>query len=253
MAFGEVFDGYCVLHAPFATAHRRPLFERELRRVGVTRFQVVEARQVSPDEPDAARFRSPAELSLLDAFVSAVRLARDSGWRSVAIFEDDIIFRRRFLARWAQVEPAVRDTAWDVLTLYRWSWQDRITIERPFARTTLVPIRWTLASHALIVSAHGYDRALAALAQCRTEGKASDFFVARLTRAGGRLMATSHNLAGQMSPVSGSTIQFGGTRQPSFGYSFLPRFGSYRSRLEHWVVAAGRGVLGALRRLRGRA
>lgn len=253
MAFGEMFDGYCVLHAPFATAHRRPLFERELRRVGVTRFQVVEARQVSPDEPDAARFRSPAELSLLDAFVSAVRLAGDSGWRSVAIFEDDIIFRRRFLARWAQVEPAVRDTAWDVLTLFRWSWQDRITVERPLARTTLVPIRWTLSAHALIIRADGYERALAALAQCRSEGKPADFFVARLTWAGGRLMATSHNLAGQTSAITGSTIQSRGPGRRRPGYSFLVRFGSYRSRLEYLVVRAARGVLRALRRLTGRA
>lgn len=253
MAFGDVFGGYCVLHAPFATAHRRPLFERELRRVGVTRFEVVEARRVPPDDPDAARFRSPAELSLLEAFVSAIRLARDSRWRSVAIFEDDVIFRRRFLRRWAQVEPAVRNTEWDVLTLFRWSWGKEIIVERPFARTTLLPIRWTLSAHAIAVSSAGYDRALLALEQCRSEGKPADFMTARLKRNGGTLLATSHNIAGQMSGIAGSAVQLGGTRRRRLGYTFLPRFGSYRSRLEFWAVTVVRGFLRMTRRMMGRA
>ncbi|MCW5714900.1 MAG: hypothetical protein KIT43_10350 [Bauldia sp.] len=253
MAFGDLFDGYCVLHAPFATAHRRPQFERELLRIGVTRFQIVEARRVPPDEPDAAPFKSPAELSLLDAFASAIRLARDSGWGSVAIFEDDVIFRRRFTRRWAQVEDAVRNTPWDVLTLHRWSWKDQITIERLLARTSLVPIRWTLCAHALVIRAQGYDKVLLALTECREAGRPADFFVGRLTRSGGVLLATSHNLAGQTSHLGGSTIQGGETKRRRLRYDFLTRFGSYRSRLEFWAVRAGRGVLRFSRGLTGRA
>lgn len=249
MAFGDFFGGYCVLHAPFATAHRRQAFERELRAVGVARFEIVEARRVTRADPAAAPFDRVAELSLLDAFVSAIERARDAGWRSVAIFEDDVTFRPRFLARWAEVEPAVRETGWDVLTFYRWSAPGEFTVERPFVRTGLVPIDATLCSHALAVHADGYAAALAALAQCRAEGLPSDSFMGRVRRNGGRLFATSHNIVGQTSGLMGSSIQAGWTARRRLGYTFRARYGSYRSRLEYWVVRGGRGVVEVGRRL----
>lgn len=137
--------------------------------------------------------------------VRVIELARAEGWSSVAIFEDDVIFRRRFAARWAQVEQAVRATPWDVLTLYRWPWHN-VIIEKPFARTSLLPIRWTLTTHAYAIRASAYDVVLDAIAACLAEGKPLDLFTGKVTRAGGHVFATSHNLAGQTSMSGGSTL-----------------------------------------------
>lgn len=96
MSFGTLFDGYCVIHAPFVTAERRPWFERELRRVGVDKLTIVEAPQIAPDDPRLDRYgRTAGELSLLEAHRSALRLAIEREWRHVVVMEDDIVFVRR--------------------------------------------------------------------------------------------------------------------------------------------------------------
>lgn len=238
-----------MVHAPFAAPERRAQFERSLRGVGVEDFQVVEAKRVGPDDPRAHTFRSPAALSLADAIVRAIETARDAGWQSVAIFEDDVIFRRRFAARWAHIEPDVRRGDWDVLTLYRWPWRE-VIIERPLARTRLLPIRWTLTTHAFAIRASGFGLALQAIAECIAEGKQVDFFTGRVTRAGGKVVATSHNLAGQTSMSGKSTIDgkpTGGTRK---WRRFRTEFGSYRSPAGYAFAATARAVLGFGRRVK---
>lgn len=250
MAFGDVFDGYCVIHAPFAAPHRRAAFERSLASVGVDRFRVIEARPVAPDDPRVAGYTSPAFVSLIDAWITAIETAKDAGWRSVIVFEDDVVFRPGFTRRWAQVEREVRSTEWDVLTLYRWYASD-IVVERPLARTRLVPISSTLATHAVAVRASGYSAVLASIGEVLRDARPVDHFNNRLVQAGGRVVATSHNLAGQSSSLNDSTMGNYAAAQPWRRSQRSVRvFNSYPSAAHYGLLRAARVVLRVARRAR---
>ncbi|MCW5714031.1 MAG: hypothetical protein KIT43_05915 [Bauldia sp.] len=250
MAFGDVFDGYCVIHAPFAAPHRRAAFESSLASVGVNRFTVIEARRVASDDPRVAGYTSPAFVSLIDAWIVAIETAREAGWRSVIVFEDDIVFRPGFTRRWAQVEQDVRSTDWDVLTLYRW-YASNIVVERVLARTRLLPIRSTLATHAVAVRVGAYAAVLAAIAEVLKDARPIDLFNNRLIRAGGRVVATSHNLAGQSSSLNDSTMGNYAAAQPWRRSQRSVRvFNSYQSAAHYGFVLAARAVFRIARRAR---
>ena len=57
MAFGNLFDGYCMVHAEHATSERRPWFEKELHRVGIDNYTVINAPQYTDDDPRVLRFK----------------------------------------------------------------------------------------------------------------------------------------------------------------------------------------------------
>jgi hypothetical protein len=242
VSFGDLFDGYCVVHAPFATAERRPWFEAELHRIGVDRITVVEAPQIRADDPRVAVYqRKAAELSNLDAVRSIIELARRSSWRSVVVMEDDVAFRSNFTSLWAEVEPEVIGTEWDALLLYRYPKDGAVVVVEPRGRTTLVPLLDSIGNFCTVVRAQAFDAVLASLDHCFAEHWPSDFYYGHFTRRfGGRLMATSRNLAGQASFASS-------LQSLTRGSTFYARFRSCRSPLEARVVS---GVYAASRRLR---
>lgn len=60
MSFGNTFDAYCVVHAPFAAPQRRAEFEASLASVGVSNYRVVEAERVAADDPRTKPLARPA-------------------------------------------------------------------------------------------------------------------------------------------------------------------------------------------------
>lgn len=252
MAFGQVFGGFCVLHAPFATANRRRVFEALLRDVGVASFTVVEAEQILPGDSRIGNFKTAGEASLIGAAIRAVVLAKNNDWASVVIFEDDILFRMGFHRRWTQVEREVVDTYWDVLTFHRWSYGNDVIVENPWSRTSLLPLRYTRAAHAFALRRSAYDQILQIMYQMQQEGRPLDFLFGRANRAGARVLATSHNLTGQSSELTRST-----TAEQEFthsrGHTFFATFGSYRSRSDFLVAKAARHLKRATRVVTGLA
>jgi hypothetical protein len=243
VSFGQLFDAYCVIHAPFATAERRPWFEAELSRVGVDRITIVEATQVAPDDARLGAYRrSPGELSNLEAMRTALCRAREAGWRHVVVMEDDVTFRRDCRTLWQQVEPAVTRWDWDVLNLYRQPADGQLLVVEPPGPTALVPMTDSLCNFCTVFRDTAYEAVLASLDYCFAQAWPSDFYYGYATRKFGvRLVGTSRNLAGQAS--FRSSLQ-GFSR----GATFYAQFRSCRSPLEGQVVSA---LYSGLRRLRG--
>jgi hypothetical protein len=243
VSFGQLFDGYCVIHAPFATAERRPWFEAELARVGVDRITVVEAPRVAPDDPRLATYRrSPGELSNLEAMRAALRLARAARWRHVVVMEDDVTFRRDCRTLWQEVEPAVTRWDWDVLNLHRQPANGHLLVVEPPGPTVLVPMLDSLCNFCTVFRETAYEAVLASLDYCFAQAWPSDFYYGYATRQWGmRLVGTSRNLAGQAS--FRSSLQ-----GLSRGSTFYARFRSCRSPLEGQLVSS---LYTGLRWLRG--
>jgi hypothetical protein len=243
MSLGQLFDGYCVIHAPFATAERRPWFEAELARVGIDRITIVEAPRIEPDDPRLSSYRrSPGELSNLEALRAALRLAGRSGWRHVVVMEDDVTFRRDCRLLWQQVEPAVTRWEWDVLNLYRQPQHGQLLVVEPPGPTVLLPMMDSLCNFCTVFRDTAYDAVLAALDYCQAQVWPSDFYYGYATRQFGvRLAGTSRNLAGQAS--FRSSLQ-----GLSRGSTFYARFRSCRSPLEGQIVGS---LYSGLRWLRG--
>lgn len=249
MAFGTAFDGYLLLHAPFATAERLPVVARELARVGVERFEIVEAKPVPDDDPRLPRyFGRKARISLLDVKRAAIERAAERGWASVAVFEDDVVFRDDFAALWAEVEAEVREADWGVLTLHRAARGAAPLVKEPRGRTRLMPQIHNISAQFCAFRAPAYAPALLAMGRCEEVGFPSDFFYGIATKKHGvRLMATSRNLAGQRGGVA-STVQI---RSRPRGRNFYAVFRSCRTWAEFAVVAALYRLRGVAKRGRG--
>jgi hypothetical protein len=243
MSFGNIFDGYCVIHAPFVCAERRPWFERELARVGVKDYTVVEAQPISDADPRLSGYTAGrAVLSALDAVDAVIALAEEKAWQHVVFMEDDVIFRRRFAKLWDEVEAEVQRSDWDVLCLYRIPSRGAV-IREPRGRTTVVPLLDAILMHCVVYRESSYRRVRESLQHCVGRGWPPDFFYGYFTREyGGKVKATSRNLAGQMN--FRSSIQERWTRGPTF-YS---KFRTSRSWPEYVLLHLGYLALGRLRR-----
>lgn len=206
MSFSDTFDGYCVIHAPHVTPERREWFERELKRVGVHNYTVIEAKHVDTSDPRATKYRADnavALLSLIDAQKSCIDLAGNRGWESVAIFEDDVIFRDSFEILWKEVEVEVKRSDWEMLNLF--SARSELLYESPRKKTKLIPIGFNRLTHCVIVRANAYLKYLESLRYCEEMGFPADFIYEYFTgHCNGKLMATSKNLAGQKNSFKSS-------------------------------------------------
>ncbi len=200
MAFGNTFDGYCVIHASFLAPARRSSFERELKSVSVDKYEVVDAEPVDHND-SRLDFYPPVEyiknkLSLIDALKKCINLAEKKQWRNVLIFEDDVIFRKQFLSWWDEIEFNVGQFNWDVLYFYRWHNE---LLKEPQGKTFLLPIEYTLCNHCFSIKATAYSVYQDALDFSVRNGKFADSREMReyLRKHGYKIMATSKNLAGQ--------------------------------------------------------
>ncbi|MCK5360475.1 MAG: hypothetical protein KAJ95_07600, partial [Gammaproteobacteria bacterium] len=154
MSFGKMFDGYCVVHAEHCTSDRREWFEHELKRVGIEDYTIVEAPKIEDDDLGLSRLkgkhrirRAKSRFSHFKATIKCIDIAKDKKWRNVVIIEDDIIFRKQFSARWAEVEDEVSDYNWDVLFLSR-----RIGLQIELdAPTRLIRIRSTPRTNCFVI------------------------------------------------------------------------------------------------------
>ena len=119
----------------------------------------------------------------------AVRLARKRSYRSVLIFEDDVILRRDFLGLWRRIEHEVAQLDYDLFFFYRWrvlAWSSR--------KLETVRIESTLCSHAYAVHSRFYDEALRHYGKSAEPGTPADQL---FTSASARIYAPTFNLAGQ--------------------------------------------------------
>jgi hypothetical protein len=225
MSFKSSFDGFVIIHAPFACPERRIHFEKELPRVGVDTFSVAEARPVDGRDCRLRNYvgSSQAILSLTDGFVTAVDLAESAGWNSVVIMEDDVAFRRTFASLWAEVEDEVRDTNWGILTLHRKPCDGSfLTPEPVLSRTALVPIFHNTGNYCVIVKSAFYSAFRHSLQICVDRGYPCDFFYGVFSELSGpHIFATNRNLTGQ-APGLASTL----TPRPVRRRSFYSRFRS---------------------------
>lgn len=197
-----VFDGALVIHAPRVVPERRASFERELRGIGVDRFEIVEA--VETDERLRAQYgyRRPAfqdsvrALSLLLTLHRAIEEAQDRGWDSVLLLQDDVIFRKNFDVHWHEAKDQALRHEWDLLYFYRWHVRP---IRESKGATRLVPIEHTLCSHCLGMRSdvfESYKEVLnATIAAGEIEDSTATFELLREREF--RIFATSKNLAGQ--------------------------------------------------------
>ena len=197
-----VFEGALVIHAPQFVPERRPSFERELQRVGIDRFEIVEAIAVDESIREQYGYHRPPNqnsiraLSLLLSMKSAIERAQDRGWHSVLLMQDDVIFRERFTKYWADVLEDVRTREWDMLFLYRWN---REPIRESLTGTKLVPIKHTFCSHCVGIRAEAYETYKSVLkstiAASGVEDTPATFHLLR--ERGMKIFATTRNLAGQ--------------------------------------------------------
>jgi len=218
MAFYTSFDGFVVIHAPFACPERRAHFEKEFPRVGIESFSVLEAKQVSEQDSRLKYYATPrpSVLSLIDGFLDAIDRADNSGWSSVVILEDDVAFRGDFDKQWAGVEEEVRTTDWAILTLHRLptdgTW---LTPEPVFSRTRLVPIFHNTGTYCVIVRRRFYAAFRDSLRTCIERGYPCDFFYGIFSSVNTTpIFATNRNLTGQAKGLT-STIAVNTVRDGS--------------------------------------
>lgn len=241
MSFGIVFDGYCVIHAPFATAARRVSFEVEFQRVGVQNFVIIEAEKIDDKDKRLKNFASNestqrAILSLHDAHRKCIEYAQKKCWQSVAIFEDDIVFRDSFDQLWEEVEEEVLKCEWEVLFLYRWQSKH---LKEPSKKVTLLPIDFTFCAHAYVVRSSAFDLFKESIDLAAANGKAVDDGITfqSLKSHSCRVVATSRNLAGQgMFKSSVSTLNSSLVRGSFLEDTFRIQNPKLLGRL-HWMVS----------------
>ena len=197
-----VFDGALVIHAPRVVPERRASFERELRSIGIDRFEIVEAVETDEQLRQKYDYRRPAfqdsvrALSLLLTLHRAIDRAQSRGWDSVLLLQDDVIFRKGFAEHWRDVEQQVRKREWDLLYFYRWYFRP---IREPRGKARLVPIDHTLCSHCFGMRSEVFDAYKDVLKSTIAAGEIEDSAVTfeLLREKGFRILATSRNLAGQ--------------------------------------------------------
>jgi hypothetical protein len=200
MAFANCFDGFVVIHAAFIHPQRRPHFECELKRVGIHEFSVIKTRSVTDADVRLSNYSFGANglLSLIDGFLSSIKLAESSRWKSIVIMEDDIVFRHDFSRHWSSIEAELSRFDWGVLTLHRASPDGKLLVREPIFGTRLIPLQNNIRTHCVIVRSAFYRAFAESLQACIERGWPSDFFYGIFSYWNPHnLFATNRNLTGQ--------------------------------------------------------
>lgn len=123
--------------------------------------------------------------------LGAVKEARDRGFESVLILEDDAIFRPDFPDLWSRLLPQMRGLDYDIF--YGYDWDSRATSPSALGIT---PIAKTLCSHFWAIHSRFYDAFIETVSlNDRKEKRVS---IDTLFSSGhARLYAPTYNLVGQ--------------------------------------------------------
>jgi hypothetical protein len=134
-------------------------------------------------------YRTLASRGCVASHRRAVELAKERGYQSVLIFEDDIVFRRDFQFLWAKIERDFDKIEYDLFYFYRW----RKIAWKPWG-IRIVPIEKTLCTHAYAVHSRFYDKALGLYARNESVGTPADQL---FDASNARIYAPTYNLIGQ--------------------------------------------------------
>jgi GR25 family glycosyltransferase involved in LPS biosynthesis len=139
---------------------------------------------------DKGAYESIGARGCTESHMGCVQIARDRGYQSVLILEDDVIFRRNFRKLWQRLLPMIRAVEYSLLYFYDWS-----QLSLTWFHLRIKPIHGTYCAHAYVVHHTYYDRMLELYAHNAGVGKTLDDFV--FTSSSGRIFAPTYNLAGQ--------------------------------------------------------
>ncbi|MBN9614111.1 MAG: hypothetical protein BGO25_03595 [Acidobacteriales bacterium 59-55] len=134
----------------------------------------------------------PEELGLTQSHSAVIETARQRGYTSVLILEDDVIFRDDFHDRWASIFSRIQPLTYDLLYFYDWHGTEQNGDPR------LVNISGTLCTHAYAVSSRYYATYLLALQNYQQLGAVDQI----LLRLPAEKWAIVPNLVGQRGGTS---------------------------------------------------
>lgn len=202
----DTFDHAFVLNLDQARA-KYTLADQRLRAVGIVaeRFPAIVPRERGPYGSVGAR-------GCTESHAACVKLARERGYQSVLIFEDDVVFRKNFGRLWQRLQPTSASLDWDLLYFYQWKQLSLFPINPRF-----VAIDGTFCTHAYAVQAAFYGKMLAVFQANERIGQPVDFL---FNRANARICAPTYNLAGQDAGTSAVNHRYKHLRWSSYSGTY---------------------------------
>ena len=76
MYFGDFFDGYLVLHSSKLSPERLPYLKKDLDRVGVKAYQLVEPIDIDKNDPRLVRYKK-GTLSHICSVIKCIEIAEE--------------------------------------------------------------------------------------------------------------------------------------------------------------------------------
>jgi GR25 family glycosyltransferase involved in LPS biosynthesis len=141
----------------------------------------------------------PGELGCLLAHLRAVRLARKRGYRSIVIFEDDVVLRPDFLDLWKGIPSQLKAIRYDLF--YPYQWRSRASHHKDIR---IVRFGGTICNHFYAIHSIFYSRYIAIVEKNLATPRPRPIdWMFRSDQL--RIYATSFNLAGQRNGISVTT------------------------------------------------
>lgn len=145
----DVFDAAFLINADGQGDRLARSWKRlEVEGIPFERFPAI----VASGGNDPVRAR---EIGCMSSHFEVVRIARERKLENVLIFEDDVVFRPGFQAKWNDITENVRKIKFDLFYFYDWGGTKGSQLG-PW----LHPIVGTLCTHAYAVGSGYYDRFL---------------------------------------------------------------------------------------------
>jgi len=135
--------------------------------------------------------------------IEILKLARDRGYRSVAVFEDDIEFAPNFMARLPEVQDFIQRNAWQLMYLGGSHYKDQHEMVQP----NVSRVRNTFTTHAYFAHSSIYD---AVISQEKTSAPIDNIYVQGI-QAAGRSYCIRPNIAFQRAGrayISGNLVDY---------------------------------------------
>ena len=202
-----IFDHAFVLNLDI-DKDRYTLVDSKLRAIGIV------AERISGAFPlEKGPFKSKGARGCTESHERAVKIAKERGYKSILIFEDDVIFRNNFLKLWAPLKTKLSSLDYDLFYFYDWGRcdsgkggivNDLFDWTKRQRNIDILSIKSTLCTHAYAVNSCFYDKMLTIFAENGGVGKTVDRL---FDAANARIYAPSINLAGQEGGVSRITGQ----------------------------------------------
>ena len=100
--------------------------------------------------------------------LACIQLAKERGYESVLLIEDDIVFRDQFLALWKDIEKPLQEADWDIF--YAYDWLNRNQISPPY-NICLRKAERNTGTHFWAIHSRFYDKAIETILRQEAEGK----------------------------------------------------------------------------------